>query len=229
MRKLSALFASLALVVSVISAQKIGITIGTNTANVRVTGVSSTINPNTSFKTGYTVGLFTELDMGKNFSFRPELNYTQKGFQVGVGTSIDMGIIDLPIGANVMTNVNYIETPLLLQYKLSSGKLSTYALAGPTLGYALNGTYAGRVKALINLNVYENDINLSSSMANRLELGAQVGGGLSYDLGTVQLHGGVRYAHGFTSAIGNTFVDAGIKNSGIVTNVGVSIPIGYRD
>ena len=69
---------------------------------------------------GFHAGLFFAIELGEKFSFRPELEYIQKGHRYNY--------IDL----TQKVTLNYIDVPLLFSYKIAN---KFYVEAGPTFGY----------------------------------------------------------------------------------------------
>lgn len=77
-----------------------------------------------SSKAGLTLGVFTHLPLSTNFTFRPGLNYTQKGAKFE------------DTGEKATFSFNYLELPLDFIYKAPGG---FFVGLGPTLGYGLSG------------------------------------------------------------------------------------------
>src|SRR5215471_21424870 len=75
-----------------------GITAGPTFASLKVSAES--VSATTSTHTGFSVGLVSSVPLAKDFSFRPQLNFVQKG-----GKTSSEGYTD-------KTTLNYIELPL---------------------------------------------------------------------------------------------------------------------
>jgi hypothetical protein len=201
----------------------IGIHIGSASNSVSLNGLSDIVTPDISTYTGFSGGVDVKLKMDQNFNFKTGLDYRQKGFNSNIGTSIDAGIIDLPIGASANVRVNYIDVPVNLEYNIvNTDKMKVYAFAGPYAAYALNGHIQTKANLLISLNVKRFDINMKSQDYNRFELGANAGGGIETKIGNGSVFGDVSYQHGFSNQMTNGIIDLESKNRSI------NIAVGYR-
>lgn len=204
----------------VLTAQTVGFKVGSNTNNVRFQGVDSRINPDTDFKSGFNGGVFVEFDLADKWSLSSGVNYNQKGFISSFDTKINVGF-ELPVGAGVHTNTNYVEVPVNLTHTFGSEKFGVYVSAGPSLGYALNAEAVAKTNSIIRLNVYRTDINLGNDMINRWDIAGNVGAGVKVKLGEGYVHAGVGYQHSFSSGISaREIIDVRLRNSGINTSVG---------
>ena len=75
-------------------------------------------------KIGFTVGVFNNVPLSTNITFRPGLNFTQKGGKFEES------------GEKATFTFNYLELPLDFIYKAPAG---FFVGAGPALGYGLSG------------------------------------------------------------------------------------------
>jgi hypothetical protein len=129
-------------------------------------------------------------------SISPEFHWLQKG-----GKLEDLnGTV-----GEVSKTFNYLEIPLLVKLNLGK-KVGFFLLAGPSVGYLLNGTDK-------DMDGSTTDIDLD--FYKRAEFGAHVGGGIA--LGPIKID--VRYIFGLTD-ITEDGQDIQITNSSI--GVGVS-------
>lgn len=203
-----------------VGAQEIGIRIGGSRSTLTMQDLPNVVSDNVAYKTGFNVGVFIELPLGKNFSFAPELAFAQKGFESELGTNMNLGGFELPLGASVQTNLNYVEMPLSFRYNVPLGNLNLYAMAGPTLGYAVNGDVTTRVRALFSFRANKTDIDLSNDAINRFELGANMGIGSSLKVGNARIFADVRYNHGMNNGISNDILDSKVRNVAVTASVG---------
>ena len=204
----------------ILSGQTLGFRIGSNTNNVRFEGIDSRINPDTDFKSGFTGGIFIDYELDSKWSVSTGVNYNQKGFITSYDTKVDLGF-ELPLGAGLHTNTNYVEVPLNLMHTFGNDRLGVYVSAGPSIGYAVNSEAVVKTNSILRLNVYRTDINLSNDMVNRWDLAGNVGAGVKVKLGSGYIHGGIGYQHSFSSAISpQELLDVRLRNSGINTSVG---------
>ena len=127
MKKNLCLFISFILLINCVNAQKtlIGLTAGATFASYKVKAESVSVTSKT--KIGFTAGLTMSSPLGKNFTFRPSLNFVQKG-----GKQTDEGSSD-------KTTFNYIELPLNFVFKASTPKGMFFIGAGPSFGIGLSG------------------------------------------------------------------------------------------
>ena len=220
MKKLTATFAMLLFFTSFALAQSVGIKVGVNANNINIDGVSDQLIPNTDFKAGFTGGVFSDIELNSGFVFHPELNFTQKGFITKYNLDYSMGGFDIPIGASLHTNVNYVEAAPLFKYERGNELAQVYLIAGPSIGYATNGTMRARATAIIDFNVYSTDIDMTSAYVNRWDLAGNIGVGGAIKAGSGKIFADVRYQHSFTSGITNQLFDIDFKNSGIQASAG---------
>ncbi len=113
-----------------INAQKFGAKIGFNMSGV---------NSSTTLQDFQTAALENGLQGGFVFEFMPakigiraEALYTQKGYSVNAATELTDGT---DITTDFSLNMDYIEVPLLLKFKMGPA----YIAAGPYFGYAISG------------------------------------------------------------------------------------------
>ncbi len=139
MKKVQLLF--LFLVVTGLSqAQDFGVHAGVNFANAKFDEEAAFgVDMDEKALVGPLIGLVANFKIADNFSFRPELNYIQKGFkrsysEPGVGT------------AEFKARFNYIELPLNFAYSIPAGKHAVFIGAGPSIGMGLSGKLETSIK-----------------------------------------------------------------------------------
>ncbi len=152
------------------------------------------ITENYKSKLGADIAFVADFPIGI-VSISPEFHWLQKGGKIE-DLSGTVG--------EVSRTFNYLEIPLLV--KLNFGKtVGFFLLAGPSVGYLLNGTDK-------DMDGQTNDVDLD--FYKRAEFGAHVGGGIG--LGPVKID--VRYIFGLT----DIFDDSGdiqITNSSLGAGV----------
>jgi hypothetical protein len=204
-----------------LSAQKyIGLRLGGHIADAKSTGLTSLLTPQMNRYNGWTVGATAELPISTDISFRPEINYTQKGFITPISTDIELFNLDLPIGIKTKTRLNYIETPLLFQYSPKGGDNGWYIFAGPNIGYLANGQIRPVASVLIDVNLPKISIPLST-VADRWEIAGVAGIGIKVPAGHGKIFVDARYQYGFTNVLRNPIVDVKVMNTS------VSVAAGY--
>ncbi|MEZ4909398.1 MAG: porin family protein [Saprospiraceae bacterium] len=197
----------------------VGVKIGANFSNASVSGISESFMPELDNLTGFTAGVVAEIPVYGKFSFKPELNYIEKGFSAKENLAALLNI-DLPI--NVRADVNYssIEIPLLLNYNIIDGNNKLYVFGGPSFGYYTDAGYKAKATAIFDFTVYRGDIDLSSDMFNNLDLGGVIGAGASTKVLNSVLFADVRYGHSFSDLMSESIIDVRVRHSGIQASVG---------
>ena len=157
---------------------------------------------NSTSRTGFTAGIMVEIPFAKNFSFQPELLYSQQGgktsfFDSEVTNSNYKGTLEL----------NYLNIRLMLKYYVVKG-LSVQA--GPQIGILLkaNNKYED------NFLGYENheSFNLKDYSAG---IDTSVNFGLGYqfkDKFYTDLRYNISYSNVFKDGDANYFINQDMKN-----------------
>ncbi len=188
-----------------------------------ITEIQEEVDPDFELKNiaGLNLALFAELGLSDRFAIQPELNFLQKGSNVEASF---VGNGDVKIKAIL----DYLEVPVLAKLKLGSEKFRGYAIAGPSIGYALGGqataTIAGvETKEKIE---FDKDIDDDGVKDQRWDLSAVVGLGSALSAGPGFLVLDLRYGLDFTDF--SKFKDGkpeGYQNS---YNRNLSISLGYQ-
>lgn len=198
----------------------IGGKIGANFADTRVNGVLESFTPEQKIYTGFTAGIMAEIPMSSAFSFRPELNYIQKGFQIKESFDVSVLGLDLPLGGTARIRVNYIELPLLIKYSVGSDVAKFYAIAGPNVAYAANAELRPRATFILEFNLPNIPINLDNDIYNRWEVSGVLGVGGEVKAGHGKIFMDGRYLLGFNSLLENPIINLDIKNHGFNISAG---------
>jgi len=97
-----------------------------------------------------TVGGFMEAEVAPALSLGVEVNYVQKGAKFGGTGTDETGNPTAALEAHLV--LEYADVPILLRVLLpETGPVRPYVVAGPTFGFALNGTV--RSKGMTDRNV----------------------------------------------------------------------------
>lgn len=198
----------------------IGVKVGANFADTRVSGLVENFIPAQTTYTGFTTGIVAEIPMLNGFSFRPELNYIQKGFVTRQSFDIEILGIDMPLGAKAKTRVNYMEVPLLVKYSVGNEVAKAYVIAGPSIAYAASAELRPVATLLIDFNLPAININLNNDIYQRWEIGGTMGVGGEIKAGQGKIFADARYNLGFTNMLNNPIVDLKIKNQGMNISAG---------
>ncbi|MDF1695045.1 MAG: porin family protein [Saprospiraceae bacterium] len=222
MKKVTYIIATISIFASTLSFAQVNIGIkgGLNFSDARADVFIDAVNNAPSTYTSFVYGAVAEVQVSKGLSFQPELLFTQKGFTVDEGTSLNVLGLDIPVGARATTSINYIETPLLAKLKLGTGNVNFYGIAGPSLGYATSATIQPKVTLLIDFNLPEVNVDLSDNIYNRTDISGILGAGAEYKTGTGKLFTDLRYQHSFSNIISDPIADISVKNSGYQFSAG---------
>ncbi len=208
-----------------ISQITVGAKTGIYVSNASVDGLINGLLPDTKVMIGSSSGLVVDVPLGSGFSFAPELLYTQKGFALREGTSVNILGIDIPLGASIENRINYIETPLLMKYGVRvNDKLGIHLAGGPSIGFATSASTTTSATVLFDIELNTTDLDLSNDRYNRTDLAGVIGAGASYKVGTNgMLFADARYQHSFNDIIQDTFIDVQIKNRGMGITAGYAM------
>ena len=175
---------------------------------------------------GLSASAFVEIGISPLFAIQPEVSYVQKGARYDV--SFDQ------IDFAVREQVNYLEIPVLAKFRFGNDQIRGFALAGPSVGYALNGKFkveaAGETfKEDIE---FDDDFDVDGVKDNRFDISAVVGAGLELGAGPGDIVVDARYAHDlndFTRFEGDK-PDGykGLFSRGLAISVGYRLPLGRK-
>jgi hypothetical protein len=198
--------------------------IGPVFSNITLKGIDNSIRPDRALHTGLQIQALWNQHIGEGFSVAAGLAYKEKGFVWNEGLSTNVLNIPINIGVTAKTNINYIELPLNLKYSIGNEKgIIAFAFAGPSVGYALNATLQTSANTIFDFNISRTKINLNDAIYNRMELGANAGGGIEIPVGNGSIMASAQYMHGFNRVIDNTVIDFKARNYGFGLNLGYKI------
>ncbi|PQJ26734.1 hypothetical protein BSZ35_19275 [Salinibacter sp. 10B] len=175
-------------------------------------------------KIGLRVGGFLRFGITEAFSIRPEVTYSQKGTTFEGSASGVINGQSVTVEFEATSSYDYLDIPVLAEYVIpTSGQLQPYLFAGPSLGFSINAeTEADLTARSAGQSVSET--NTSDDDVESTDLGAVLGGGVSYALqsgNTIFLD--IRYNPSFTSL--DSEGDADIQNDVISVGVGYSFSL----
>lgn len=236
--KILSMFAFLLLVSSVFGQMKYGFKVGGSRAGLDGTGLLEAVTPAMKSYTAWSFGVVGELPITDNFSFQPEFAYSDKGFKLDLDDAFaaikdinnvfkvttdttTLDVADLSgINIDVIGQVKYFELPLLAKYTFKGEGTRLYLIGGPTLNYAVSGKLRPRVKIIVNIPLPNVPFDLDLINYQRFELGATVGAGASFPVGTGNIFLDARYSHGLTSIFSINVDKQGLYNQGVQLNAG---------
>ena len=228
MNRLSAsalLLAALLAVTTTSFAQvQVGVRAGANWSNVSEPSLLQNLPVQPEFSPGPTGAIFLEMPLSNRVSFRPEVAFMQKGFLLREGTNLNLGFLDIPIGARVAYQIQSIQTPLLLKINLSDGPVKPYIFAGPAIGYTFDGRIRTRATALFTTKNMDVPLGIGGTI-NQWDFSGVGGLGLSADMGAGKFFIEARYDHGFTRQLQVPLVNLPVRNRTVGVSIGYAFTI----
>ena len=184
--------------------------------NVQATSGTVNLDNLLQSKTGFKLGATAGYDFSDNFSLETGVTYNSLGFLISQNTGVDLFGLNIPLGATLDTEVNYLEIPLLAKFKRSFGWVTGYIEAGPSLNYAMNGNIKTTANSFLDFTLIDRDIDLQNNSFNRTNLSGNVGIGVSQYLSEdLVISASLRYTRDFTSSVEIPIVNTQIKNQSI--------------
>ncbi|WP_017257984.1 porin family protein [Pedobacter arcticus] len=155
------------------------------------------------YQPGFTAGIFTEIPLGGQFKFVPEVNYSQKGAKVEGTVSGVTGKLE--------TKIDYLDVPIAFSYE-AAPRFNVFA--GPQVSFLLSQ----------KTEFYSNGEKLNETTDTKDFAKTIAGGvvGLGYDF-TQNLNVTGRYMRDFQK--GTTNDD---ENFGKAKNSGFALTLGYK-
>ena len=158
---------------------QIGAKSGVNYVNTVLNNTPNGIDSGTKYRLGYHIGIYNKIPIYNKLSFRPELLFSSKGYSFE-------RLPNSPLTEDGSMHLNYINLPLLLDYKVVDKIALTL---GPELGYLLTAKSKRESGTFDTKNLWDNffDFGLSTGINY-----------LIYDKLGIEF----RYTHGFSSVMG---------------------------
>lgn len=202
---------------------RVGVKGSLNLTNIPKFTVIETLGQDLKYMATGGAALFAEFPLDQNFSFRPEVAYNRRGGKID-RLNLGSGAVGTIIGSltNARLNVDYIDIPLLLQYKFSpAAEGSAYLVAGPSIGFLVDNSMSNN---LLGYTIkYDLDLNYKKT-----DFAGVIG--LGYEMpvrGKIKGFVEATYRHGFTNAIDNIgILKVDSKTSNFGFSAGLSMPIG---
>lgn len=200
-----------------------GVQMGTHHSNTSFNGISEGVLPNNQALKDFTGSVFVDYALDQNLSVRSGLNFKQKGFIVSVNMPVELGGVDLPIGVRAENRINYIEVPLMLNYKIPAlGIVRPYIGIGPSLAFAQSGYIRTTGTAIIDFTINKTELDLSSDTFRRTELVGNAVAGLEIPYGK----GFFSMEAGFEKSLQDFMTDSFVVDTG-ARHRGISLKVGY--
>jgi len=187
---------------------RVGLTAGVNASNFIFSDKDmESLNTN---RYGLCGGLVIDLGIAKFFSIVPEILYMQKG----AGETIKE---DSKNSEKMMTNLDYVQVPLNLTFKIKMGKSAKFLFfAGPYAGYAFSAkaVYESTIDGVKTKETDNLDLGKGDDDINPLDIGVNIG--LGFEFGKVFLKSHVNA--GLTNIVNNS--NFTINNGGVALSLG---------
>ncbi len=205
------LLAVMAVAVTAMSAQGLGLRGGVNLSNIAGDGAPD----DAKMLTGFHVGLDYEIAVAPDFYFAPGLLYSTKGSKLEASEENGSG--------EFKAVLNYVEVPMNLVYKPLLGEGNLIVAFGPYLGYGIGGKYKAEcsIGDFVDMSG-ETDINFGSGdeddfkafdMGANISFGYMFAGGLSVQLNT---------------QLGLIDINPSGESDEAIKNTGFGLGLGYR-
>jgi hypothetical protein len=203
---------------------QIGIRGGLNWGTVSEPSLMQNLPIQPELSPGPMGGLFLDVPLSERVSFRPEANFIQKGFLLREGTDIDLGFINLPIGARVAYQTQSVQAAPLLKINLANGPVQPYLIAGPAISYAVDGRIRTRATALFTTRNMDVDLDFGNTL-NPWDFSGIGGLGIAANAGAGKIFVEARYEYGFTRQLQVPLVNLPVRNRGIGVSVGYAFTL----
>lgn len=160
---------------------------------------------------GFNAGLAANMMISEHFSVAPEVLFSQKGLKYRAQQTFVDATGTLDYTNTMAVTLSYLEVPLLARVTFGN-TFKGYVNIGPSVGYWLGGRYKAegymegepfsereKLKFVDQYSDNNSEGEIQRDEANRLELGAVVGGGLMVATSAGDVLLDLRYQRGLTS------------------------------
>ena len=167
------------------------------------------------------VGVFGEYQLTENIWVRTGMNYAQKGLVFSEDLSFDL--FNLPINARARARweTKYLDFPVSMNYAIHRGAWSGYMTGGAGISKAISSKIDPRVSLLVDFNLPDIDIPLSSF--NDTQFYGFGGIGASYKTTGGKVFAEVQYQHAFESLAPDFIIDLDARNKGFSVGIGYAV------
>ncbi len=200
----------------------LGFKIGPSFSKMRIDGESGLINQGENF-TGFRTGVNYQYQLNPAFAVESGLYYNKTGFTVQYSEEVKLYGIDIPLNVRAITQMHFLEMPLLMNVNFGNEHAKFFIHAGPQLSYAADADLKLRARLLLDIHLGTYDINMRNNNFRQFELSGVVGGGLIAKLDKkFDFKLGIDYMHGFTDLTDEPLLNVLTKRSSVNTSVGLS-------
>lgn len=223
MKKLILSAAVIIAAISVNAQNKFGLQAGGNFSTYKVEFGNNDLKSDSKF--GFIIGALADVDFGNSVSFRPELNFIQKGGELKQNISVPGGNIN----SQDEVNLSYVQLSPNFVYNFAAGTGKFFVGVGPELALGIGGKTESKdvttIGSTVNNSNVESDVrfdgkkNVTTSNdlhLKRMDVGANAIVGYTFNNGAF-------ISGGYTAGLKNISPD---DNSSWKNN-GFNIKIGY--
>lgn len=201
-------------IAGIAQSSSIGLQVGANLASATIKEASISLSPDSKF--GFLAGAVIDVPLSTSISFRPELNFIQKGFELKSSSSFG----GFTYSSEDKVTLNFVELPLNFVYNITAGDHRVFVGAGPTFAYGVSGKSKSKSTATGQPTIEEEaDINFGGDeMQDDLkafDLGANVLAGFKMNNGMF-----FRAAYGLGFSNLSHHSDDSFKNKGFSFTIG---------
>jgi len=140
---------------------------------------------------GIQASLFVNFQLGSAIALQPEISYSQKGFEASWNNA----------DSSYTLRTNYFEVPLMIEFGFPIGKnLRVFGNAGPNASYLFNAQEEFHDKINETFSISDFDFE-EENMLERLDLGVNFGGGVSFRVNRWKFMADARYNIGLLNLI----------------------------
>ena len=197
---------------------------GSSNIEVRGTPFDPLINPYIQPIAQYNAGIQYAHALSRHFSVITGVQYASRGFAAREDFNVNVFGLDLPVGAEVVTRLAYVEVPVMAQVNITESGVSPYVKAGISAGYAFNAKMKPQVNALITWSLPQININLKNDLFNRVDVAALAGAGVSIPVESLgALHFDLTYRHSLNDMFQDKITNIQIRSHGVTAGVGFTM------
>ncbi len=198
---------------------QVGFRGGANWSTVSEPSLLQNLPVRPEFSPGPTGAIFLDVPISNRVSFRPEVAFVQKGFLLREGTNLDLGFINVPVGARVAYQAQNIQMGFFLKANLTDGPVQPYVFGGPAVSYAVDGRIRTRATALFTTKNMDVDLDFGKTL-NPWDISGVGGLGLAAETGMGKFFVEGRYEYGFTRQFQVPLVNLPVRNRSVGVSVG---------
>ena len=197
---------------------------GIHASNMNISGLSDFLPDAETIWRGHG-GLVYQYALTDNWRLNSGLGYSQRGFSAKASMNVELFGLDVPLGVTAITEADYIEAPVSLQYHFGQSTVRPYLELGLVPAYAVEARIREKANFLVDINIGEQKLPLESDLYNRWELGGLVGAGLAAKAPGGEFNLKAYYLGGMTDLFADPIIDVRMWNKSFGISAGYLIRI----